>query len=172
VKDTFAIINQMQADGVIGKYAVGGAVGATFYLEPSATLDIDIFVSLQAPTGGILVSLTPIYNYLTARGCAVEQEYIVIAGWPVQFLPPADALDEEALTQAVITEVDGIKVWVMTAEHLVAIALRTGRAKDFVRILQFVESGVLQPGKLDDLLTRHGLLAKWEHFGDKFLRDK
>ena len=31
----------MRTDGVIGKYAIGGAVGATFYLEPSATLDID-----------------------------------------------------------------------------------------------------------------------------------
>ncbi len=27
-------INQMQADGVIHRYAIGGAVGATFYLEP------------------------------------------------------------------------------------------------------------------------------------------
>jgi hypothetical protein len=35
----------MQAEGVIGKYAIGGAVGATFYLEPSATLDVQIFVS-------------------------------------------------------------------------------------------------------------------------------
>ncbi|MFY9268862.1 MAG: hypothetical protein WAO55_03835 [Candidatus Manganitrophaceae bacterium] len=41
----------MQADGVIGKYAIGSAVGATFYLEPSATLDIDIFVSLQKSPG-------------------------------------------------------------------------------------------------------------------------
>src|SRR5258706_10672269 len=46
VKATIQAINQMQADGVIGKYAIGGAVGATFYLEPAATLDVDIFVTL------------------------------------------------------------------------------------------------------------------------------
>jgi hypothetical protein len=46
VKVTLETINQMQADGVIGKYAIGGAVGATFYLEPAATLDVDIFVTL------------------------------------------------------------------------------------------------------------------------------
>jgi hypothetical protein len=34
VKTTLEAINQMQADGVVGKYAMGGAVGATFYLEP------------------------------------------------------------------------------------------------------------------------------------------
>ena len=33
-KETLAVINQMQADGVIGKYPTGGAVGATLYLEP------------------------------------------------------------------------------------------------------------------------------------------
>jgi hypothetical protein len=29
VKQRLAVINQMQAEGVIGKYAIGGAVGAT-----------------------------------------------------------------------------------------------------------------------------------------------
>jgi len=30
MKATLEAINQMQTDGVIGKYAIGGAVGATF----------------------------------------------------------------------------------------------------------------------------------------------
>lgn len=167
---TLKVINQMQADGVIGQYAIGGAVGATFYLEPAATLDIDVFVSLQQSLGSSLLSLTPIYDYLAGRGFKSEGEYIVIEGWPVQFLPTADALGEEALAQAVETEVEGVKVQVMSAEHLVAIALQTGRAKDFSRILQFVESGVLDTDKLDQILSRHGLLAKWEQFGQKFLR--
>lgn len=45
MKRTLEMINRLRADGVIGKYAIGGAVGATFYLEPSATLDVDIFVT-------------------------------------------------------------------------------------------------------------------------------
>jgi len=49
MKATLEVINRMRTDGVIGKYAIGGAVGATFYLEPSATLDIDVFVSFQTP---------------------------------------------------------------------------------------------------------------------------
>ncbi len=32
MKDTLAMINGMQADGVIASYAIGGAVGATHYL--------------------------------------------------------------------------------------------------------------------------------------------
>ena len=158
----------MQADGIIGQYAIGGAVGATFYLEPVATLDIDVFVSFQKSAGSPLISLSPIYDYLTARGFKAEKEYIVIGGWPVQFLPPGNALVEEALTQAVETRVEGIKTRVMTAEHLTAIALQTGRAKDVARVLQFIESGSLDAAKLDDILKRHGLVAKWKRFGDKF----
>ena len=171
MKATLAVINQMQADGVIGRYAIGGAVGATFYLEPSATLDIDIFVSLKPGHGASLLSLGPIYEYLAARGCQAEGAYIIIEGWQVQFLPPGDGLGEEALAQAVQAQVDAVPTWVMTAEHLVSLALQLGRPKDFTRILQFVEAGVLDPDKLDPILARHGLLAKWEKFGDRFLRN-
>ncbi|HUW59913.1 MAG TPA: hypothetical protein VMZ06_02815 [Candidatus Bathyarchaeia archaeon] len=161
MKATLETINQMQVDGLIGRYAIGGAVGATFYLEPAATLDIGVFISLPNPAAGQILSLAPIYEYLTARGCRVEKEYIIVGNWPVQFLPPSDALDEEALGQAIEADVDGIKTYVMTAEHLVAIALRTGRAKDKIRVEQFIESGVLDAARLEDILTRHGLLAKW-----------
>ena len=171
MKAALEAINQMQADDVIGKYAIGDAVGATFYLEPSATLDIDIFVSIQKSPGSALITIAPIYDYLTARGYKTEGEYLVIEGWPVQFLPPGDALTEEALAQAVETEVEGVRMRVMTAEHLAAMALKTGRPKDFTRILQFIESGVLDADKLDQILARHGLLEKWERFGQRFLGD-
>lgn len=171
MKAVLEVINRMQTDGVIGKYAIGGAVGATFYLEPSATLDIDIFISLQNIAGSSLLTVSPIYGHLTARGYKTEGEYIVIEGWPVQFLPPGDALTEEALAQAVETEVEGVRTQVMTAEHLVAIALKTGRPKDFTRILQFIESGILDTNRLDPILSRHGLLEKWERFGRRFLGD-
>lgn len=172
MKATLAAINQMQADGVIGQYAIGGAVGATFYLEPAATLDIDVFVSFQKTSGSPLINLSPIYDYLTARGHKTQGEYIVIGGWPVQFLPPGNPLVEEALTHAVATEVEAVPTRVMTAEHLVAIALQVGRAKDHNRILQFIESGALDAAKLDAILARHGLLDKWEQFGQRFLKDK
>jgi hypothetical protein len=64
---------------------------------------------------------------------------------------------------------EGVRTWVISAEHLVAIALSTARAKDFARILQFVEAGVLESNKLDSILKRHGLMEKWEQFGVKFL---
>jgi hypothetical protein len=170
MKETLEIINQMEAAGVIDQYAIGRSVGATFYLEPSATLDIDIFVALISPQGSPLLTLGPVYEYLQSRGYKAEREHVLIEGWPVQYLPASGALEQEGIEQAIETEVEGVRPRVMTAEHLVAIALRTGRAKDFARILQFVESGVLDAAKLDAVLKRHGLVEKWEEFEVKFLR--
>ncbi len=171
MKATLQVINQMQADGVISRYAIGGAIAATFYLEPTSTFDIDVFVALENLPGSSLISLEPIYRYLQSCGYRPEKECILIEGWLVQFLPPGDALDEEALAQAVQADVDEIPVRVMTAEHLVAIALKVGRPKDKIRIAQFVESGILDEKKLRQILERHGLLAKWQQFNDKYLNE-
>jgi hypothetical protein len=43
-KQTFAVLNQMVADGVLENYAVADAVGAMFYVEPFSTEDLDVFV--------------------------------------------------------------------------------------------------------------------------------
>ena len=78
-----------------------------------------------------MVLLTPVYEYLLAKGYRAEGGYIVIGDWPMQFLPPPGVLEEEALSEAIQTEVDGVPLRVMSAEHLVSISLATGRAKDF-----------------------------------------
>jgi hypothetical protein len=168
IKETIAIINQMQADGVIGKYAIGGAVGATFYLEPADTQDVDIFVALNAPVGQSIVTLTPIYEYLIARGCQPDKEYIIISGWPVQILPAESPLLQEALEQSVERDFAGTPVRVFAAEHLAAIALQTGRSKDYIRIGQFREAGVLNEPRFQSILERHGLLDLWAKFKKRF----
>jgi hypothetical protein len=171
IKAVITAINQMQADGVIDRYAIGGAVGATFYLEPVATLDVHVFVTFRSGPGSLLVSPQPIFDYLKARGGAMEGEYIVVAGWPVQFLPAGTPLVAEALQEAVERDVDGTRARVFTAEHLAAIALQTGRARDKARLLQFIESGALDAGLFQALLARHGLVDAWRKFERQYLGD-
>lgn len=171
IKSTIAAINQMQADGVIERYAIGGAVGATFYLEPVATLDVDVFITFRPEAGSLLATAQPVFDYLKARGGRMEGEYIVVAGWPVQFLPAASPLVEEALAQAVEKDVAGMSARVFTAEHLAAIALQTGRAKDKARLLQFIETGALDPARFHAIISRHGLLEAWKRFEKQFLGD-
>jgi len=169
LKKVIGVINQMQAAGIIGRYAIGGAVGATFYLEPVATVDIDVFVAIHPDPGKLIATPKPIYDYLTARGCKTEGEYIVIEEWPVQFLPPTGPLVEEAIAQARETDVEGELTFVFSAEHLVAIALQIGRAKDKARILQFVEARVLDQRRLREIVQRHDLSEKWKRYGQQFM---
>ncbi len=109
------------------------------------------------------------YDYLKARGSKVRDEYIEIGDWPVQFLSPSDDLERDAVENAVAATVDGVGTWVMTAEHLVAIALRTGRAKDHNRILRFMERAAVDREQMQSLLERHRLTAKWKQFEQRYL---
>jgi len=63
------------------------------------------------------------------------------------------------------------KLGVLTAEHLVAIALNTGRAKHFARIVQFLEQHAVEEEKLNDILSRHELLDKWKTFERRYLQE-
>ena len=172
MKATLHVINRMQAAGVIGRFAIGGAVAALFYTEPTDTEDIDVFITFRQSDRTEIISLAPIYQYLDKIGYSEKRkEGIVIEGWPVQFLPTCDALDEEALAQANETEIQGEPVRVMKPEHLVAIALRTGRGKDFIRIQTLLNSGAVNADTLDAVLQRHKLVEKWAVFEDRYLRD-
>jgi hypothetical protein len=170
IKETIVAINQMQADGIIDRYAIGGAVGATFYLEPVATLDVDVFITFKPQAGQTIISPQPIFDYLLARGGTMQGEYVIIAGWPVQFLPAGNPLLEEALAGAVEHDVEGTPVCVFTAEHLAAVALQIGRAKDKARLLQFIEAGALDATRFQAIVGRHGLVDRWQEFERQFLR--
>ena len=171
LQDVLAAMNLMQADRVVDRYAIGGAVGATFYLEPVATLDVDIFIDFYPAEGQLIVSPQPVFEYLAEQGYPMEGEYIIIAGWPVQFLPPAGALLLEALNEAVEMDVAGTRARVLTAEHLAAIALQTGRAKDKARLLQFVEAQAIDAARFQAIIERHDLEAAWHSFQRRFLSD-
>lgn len=165
MKKTLQILNQLIEEGVISDYAIGGAMGATFYLEPVMTMDLDIFiVSLDKFD---LLPLQPIYSALRAKGYLPdehEKECINIEGTPVQFLPAYNELLEEACNSAQITDYEGTKTKVISAEHLVAISLQTGRAKDRLRVLAFREAEILNENKMDDILLRYGLKEKWHQW--------
>lgn len=144
---------------------------ATFHLEPAATVDLDVFIKLPGKAKGTILNRSDIYEYLHGLGYKSRAEYIDIGSWPVQSLVAGNALEEEAIKEAVVTEVEGIKTRVMTAEHLIAIALRTGRAKDHARIVQFVAEGALDRAKLHGILGKHKLLRVWEKFARKYLNE-
>ena len=159
MEKTLQVLNTLERDGIVSRYAIGGAMAATFYAEPVLTLDLDIFVVLPEKPGGLL-TLTPLYNDLRRRGYLEAGECVLIEGIPVQFLPAYNALLEEALAEARETLYERTPTRVLRAEHLVAIALQTGREKDHERIRVLKEQAPLDNAYLAAVLARHGLKSK------------
>jgi hypothetical protein len=91
------VINRMQADGIIGKYAIGGGIAAIYYLEPYDTDDIDVFIPIAAVAVDQvgLSSLEPIYGYLKNLGYHPVREGVLIEDWLVQFIPTFESVQEE-----------------------------------------------------------------------------
>jgi predicted nucleotidyltransferase len=166
IKEIISTINEMQTAGVIGQYAIGGAVAAIFYkVEPDTTFDIDVFIALNPLPGRSLVDPSPIFTYLQSRGYQLTKEgYVRIANWPVQFVPPPTLLVEEALQQAVEVDFDGVSVRVFTIEHLAAIAFEVGRPKDKLRLPRFLTSKGFDESRFSKILQRYGLLDRWINF--------
>jgi hypothetical protein len=174
MKQTLDVLNAMEADGIIGRYALAGAVAAYNYIEPTVTEDLDILVAFRQPSGqgtASVISLAPVFSYLKAKGYnEFRKEGIVVEGWPMQFLPVADTLDAEALAQAedidlLIDELQGsVRTRVLRPEHLASIALRVGRPKDLVRITQFLEENAVEHSALCEVIERHGLRSAWQLF--------
>ena len=54
LESSLRVLNEMEAAGVIGKYAIGGAVAAFLYIEPGTTFDIDAFITWEPGASGLL----------------------------------------------------------------------------------------------------------------------
>ncbi len=163
MEKTLQVLNDLERAGVVSRYAIGEAMGATFYVEPVLTFDLDVFVVLPQTRGGLLM-LDPLYVALRARGYREEDECVHIEGVPVQFLPAYNALLEEALAEARETRYEATPTRVLRPEHLLAIALQTGRDKDRERVRLLREQARLDQNYLKGVLARHSLDDTWNQW--------
>ena len=160
---TLQVLNALERDGIVSRYAIGGAMAATFYAEPVLTFDLDVFVVLPQ-TGGGLLTLGQLYEALRRRGYVEEGECVLIEGVPVQFLPAYNALLEEALVEAQEIRYEQTPTRMLRAEHLAAIAVQTGRQKDRERLRLLREQASLDVDYLAGVLARHDLEATWNRW--------
>ena len=169
IEAVVAELDRVITDGLISGYAIGGAVAAFQYIEPGFTEDLDVFVVCQDAKASTLAPLGPLWAALASRGYAVDDMYFVIGGWRVQFLLPASPLYDEAIAHAREIVIASVVGRVMSPEYLAAIALDTGRNKDFVRVEEFLARKVVDRAALFALVERHGLKERWKTFETRFL---
>jgi len=161
LKETLQILNQLEREGFYRRYAIGGAIGALFYMDPFETDDLDILILLPERDAPSLAPLGAVYEALRSRGYEEDGLYIVIHGVPVQFLVAYNALAEEAVAEAREVDYDTVVTRVPTPEHLAALMLDTGRAKDRARFEQLREQVDLDTGRLGDIIRRHDLETRY-----------
>ena len=172
LRNTIEVVTRLSKSGALQQYAIAGAVAALNYIQPTLTEDLDILVSIanfERRQSGLIL-LAPIEKALADMGYTERSDLgFMIDGWPVQFLPVASALDEEALEQAVELAIDltgdpPLKARCLTAEHIVAIAVKLGRLKDLARVQAFLEQGAVDLIALRGVLKRHDLMDDWRGF--------
>jgi len=165
MKKTIQIINDLEDEGIIDGYALGGATALLFYAEPALTFDVDIFIFLPGDEDGKgFVDLSPLYEALATKGYSAEKEHVVIEGIPVQFIPVYNVLVREAVNQAATKEYEDVKIKVLRIEHLLAIMIDTDRPKDRERIGKLLDEVTFDRECLESILDRHSLRKKWEKF--------
>jgi hypothetical protein len=156
MQEVLRALNALVGQGVIKAYAIGGAVGAAFYIDAMQTEDVDAFTYFPEASSGLL-DLSPIYSALLALGGRLEREYVRFGEWPLQILPDSTPLVSEAIGEARAVEFEGIPTRVFLPEHLCCIALQTGRAKDLLRVQMFLEQSQVDLATLRRMAERFGL---------------
>lgn len=166
MKTALKVLNDLVSEKVIKDYAIGGAMGAMFYMEAVTTIDLDVFVLFNDDFN--FLPLQPIiYDALKAKGYLPdenERECVNISGTPVQFLPAYSPLLVEALLNAKPFDYEGIPAKVLGAEYLAAICVQTGRMKDRLRVQMFLSSEGFDRAKFEVILDKFGMTeekAQW-----------
>lgn len=162
IEKVVEVLNDMRDLDIIGKFAIGGAFAATLHAEPISTIDLDIFFLLSNGGDKEILSLSGIYDFARKEGFSFDHEFINIHGWLVQFVESSrNNLWKEAVQTADLIEVGSFEVSVIDPEHLVAMWLLAGRAKDYPKIAIFLSDGIVDKPALFDILKRNDLMLKW-----------
>lgn len=165
MKKTLQVLNKLIAEKVIRDYAIGGAMGALWYMEAITTMDLDIFVLFADETS--FDPISPIYKRLRELGYdkdSNEVECINIEGVPVQFLPVYNELLTDAMMNAHSFDYEDVSTKVLSAEHLAAICVQTGRMKDKLRVEMFLRSKKFNKEQFFKILDKSQLrerFASW-----------
>ncbi len=78
------------------------------------------------------------------------------------------ALAQFAVGGAVEQSFHDLKVPVVNAEYLCAIALQTGRPKDYQRVYSMLEAKCVNTDNLKSLIAQHHLTERWNTYARRF----
>jgi len=156
MKNTLKVINQLLHNGIIKKYAIAGGMAQFYYIEPSATYDLDLVVQIKGEENS-LHPLEELYGWAKKNNYKIDREHILIEGIPVQFLLAYNGLLHEALCNALEITIFDEPSSIFGAEYLMAIMLQTGRSIDRERFIRFINEADYDKIFLESLVKKFNL---------------
>ena len=142
------LLNDLKKKRKLRDYAIFGAVGASYYMEPTYTKDIDIIILADTDQDYIKV-----WRELSKYATKVKDFGFIISETEVQILPTSiSSLLKSALRNAKIVRTGGIATKVVDKEHLILLALKANRPKDRFRAAILLEQ--VDASRLTSLLRR------------------
>ncbi len=156
------VFDDLKKKGVIRDYAVGGAVAMTYYVEPRATRDVDIFLLADYEEHKLTWDILDKLGYKYKEG-------IVIEDIPVDIVPSFQhPFYSEAIRKSKKVRMDNILVKIFTPEYLIATKLLVFRGKDRIDIFDLFRYVKVNLPKLETILHggfkgEAGLLLKRLH---------
>lgn len=142
IKSVLLYLNAMKKDGIIQEYAICGGYAVMLYGLPLLTYDLDVLVALSTEGGPnkIDTALTKIYEYSRKKGFKINDIYIFVNDFPVQFLPSSiSPVFDDAVKRSKTVDVDGILANFVSREHLILMLLTSFRQTDKIRISKLLE---------------------------------
>lgn len=150
-KKVIKLFESMIKDNIIISYALGGGIAVEYYVNPPATLDIDIFVIVS---GRGLDFMSPVYRYLQKHGAKFVGQHLMFHGNRLDVLP-AFGLTKEAVMYAEVVNIKETTLRIIKPDYLAAILYFVGRKKDEDRIKLMINKSLLTE-KFTQLVRKYG----------------
>lgn len=141
IQELVGMMNDMKKKKIIKKWALCGGVAAKYYVNPPITKDIDFFVIIDNSS---IMFMSPVYAYMVQHGAKFKGHMLEYKNTLVDIIGSADELIVEGINKAEKVTIDGIKVDILTADYLAAIALSVGRKKDIDRVVRLYNARLLK----------------------------
>ena len=171
-RDALDVLNRLVATGGIRDYAIAADERAWRDSVSSVREATDILVvpaasEMAGPDGGLLHLLA----LLEKDDCCTPGDYSInVAGWDVCFLMATSELEQEAVMLAIerelVVEETGrvVRARILDPAHFAALMLAWITAQNWLCLADIIGEEDVDRAELADIVSRHGMQAKWRKF--------
>lgn len=154
------VLEELQENGIIGNWIIGGGTALTYYTTSIPTIDVDVFAYYTA--GSMFEPFGQLYPYLIENyGAKVDHEMIKVGKVYFQFLPldTDNPVDAEAVKHPNVVK-GGIRIFKL--EYIICSMLYLKAPKYDPRLVLLKSEKQYDEKELRKLLKKFDLEEEWD----------